>query len=392
MAINYEKDEQGIVTLTMDMPDRSANVLNEMFYAAYTEAFDKIAADDSVTGVILTSAKKLWVAGADIDTSFEGDDPQLFFDGCQMLKAHFRRMETLGKPVVAALNGTALGGGMELALACHYRIALDNDKIKFGFPEVGLGLLPGGGGVVRTPRLIGMQKGLEWLTQNKKYTPSQSLADGMIHALADDMDDLMAQAKAWITANPNGKAPWDETKRYKIPGGGPSHPKIVPMLAVAPAMVRKETKGNYPAPVAIMSAMVEGCQVDFETASRIESRYFAQLAAGQVSKNMINAFWTQLNQIKKGMSRPQSIPPQPTRKVGVLGSGMMGHGIAYVSALSGMDVVMTDADQAGAEAGKEKIAAIMAKRVKRGRMTSEKMAGVLAKINRHGRLCSVRRV
>ncbi|MEM7333649.1 MAG: 3-hydroxyacyl-CoA dehydrogenase NAD-binding domain-containing protein [Chloroflexota bacterium] len=382
MAINYEQDSQGIVTLTMDMPDRSANVLNSVFYTAFDEALNQLEGNDSATGVILISGKpKIWVAGADIDSSFEGRDPQNFFDGSQALKAFLRRLETIGKPVVAALNGTALGGGFELALSCHYRISLDNDKIKFGFPEVGLGLLPGGGGVVRAGRLIGLQPALEWLTQNKKYTPKQALSAGLINALANNVDDMMSQAKAWILANPDAKAPWDAVKRYKIPGGGPNHPKIAQMLAIAPAIIRKETKGNYPAPVAIMSALVEGAQVDFETASRIESRYFAKLAAGQVSENMINAFWTQLNQIKKGLSRPENVPPQQTKKVGVLGSGMMGHGIAYVSAFAGMDVVMTDATQDGAEAGKEKIAAIMAKRVKRGRMTQEKMDGILSKIN-----------
>jgi len=231
MAINYIKDEQGIVTLTIDLPNRSANVLNEVFYTAYTEALGKIEADESVTGVILVSGKpKIWVAGADIDTSFEGDDPQTFFDGCQQLKGYFRRMETLGKPVVAALNGTALGGGMELALACHYRISLNDDRIKFGFPEVGLGLLPGGGGVVRTPRLAGMQKGMEWLTQDKKYTPTQALADNMIHAVAEDMDDLMAQAKAWIQENRDAKAPWDAVKRYKIPPWSVRRPKAIILL------------------------------------------------------------------------------------------------------------------------------------------------------------------
>ena len=380
MAITYEKNAQGIVTLTMDMPNRSANVLNDVFYAAYDEVLGRLEQDESVTGVILTSAKKLFMAGADIDTTFGSNDPAEYFEGSQRLKAGFRRLETLGKPVVAALNGTALGGGMELALACHYRIALDNDRIKFGFPEVGLGLLPGAGGVARTVRLAGMQKGLEWLAQNKKYTPKQALADGMIHELASGMDDIMAKATAWIAANPKAKAPWDAVKRYKIPGGGPSHPKIAQMLAIAPAMMRKETKGNYPAPHAIMAAMVEGAQVDFETACRIESRYFAHLAAGQVSTNMVNAFWFNLNEVKKGANRPKNIAPQATRKVGVLGSGMMGHGIAYVSALSGMEVVMTDANQEGADAGKARIAAIIAKRVKRGRMTQAKMDGVLARI------------
>ncbi|MGB0389009.1 MAG: 3-hydroxyacyl-CoA dehydrogenase NAD-binding domain-containing protein [Ardenticatenaceae bacterium] len=380
MAINYEKNALGIVTLTMDMPNRSANVLNDLFYAAYEEVMDQLEQDESVTGVILTSGKKLFMAGADIDNSFHSDDAGEYFEMSQQIKVYFRRLERLGKPVVAALNGTALGGGMELALACHYRIALDNDRIKFGFPEVGLGLLPGAGGVTRTVRLAGIQKGLEWLAQNKKYTPKQALADGMIHELASNMDDMMAKAVAWIAANPEAKAPWDAVKRYKIPGGGPAHPKIAQMLVIAPAMMRKQTKGNYPAPHAIMAAAVEGAQVDFETACRIESRYFASLASDQVSKNIINALWTQLNQIKKGSSRPQNLPPQPTKKVGVLGAGMMGHGIAYVSALSGMEVVMTDANQEGAEAGKAKIAAIMAKRVKRGRMTQAKMDGILARI------------
>ena len=270
--------------------------------------------------------------------------------------------------------------GLELALACHYRIALENGRILFGFPEVGLGLLPGAGGVTRTMRLIGLQNGLEWLAQNKKYSPQQALEAGIIHATAADIDDMITKAKAWILANPNAQAPWDAVKRYKIPGGGPSHPKIAQMLAVAPAMMRKETKGNYPAPHAIMAAAIEGAQVDFETASRIESRYFAKLASGQVSKNMINAFWKQLNQIKKGASRPKNVPPQPTQKVGVLGAGMMGHGIAYVSAVAGMQVVMTDVDQESADVGKAKIATILNKRVQRGRLTQEKADGILDNI------------
>ncbi len=302
------------------------------------------------------------------------------FEMSEKLKADLRRLELLKIPVVAALNGTALGGGLEVALACHHRIAIDNDRIKFGFPEVGLGLLPGAGGVVRTVRLIGLQNSLEWLTQNRKYTPQKSLQAGMIHDLAKDQDELMAKAKAWIKANPNAQAPWDADPKYRIPGGSPSSPKVAQMLAIGPAMVRKESKGIYPAPPTIMAAAVEGAQVDFDTASRIESRYFASLGASQVSRNMINAFWTQLNQIKKGLSRPKNVEPQPTKKVGVLGSGLMGHGIAYVSAMAGMEVVMTDAEQAGADKGKEKIAALVAKQVKRGRMSEEKAEGLLGKI------------
>lgn len=384
MTINYEKDKEGIVTLTIDMLDRSANVLNKRFFEAYDAALQKLEADEALTGVIITSGKKMFVTGADIDESFTSDDAGHYFELSQQLKAQFRRLETLEKPVVAALNGIALGGGLELALACHYRIGLsggrENGRILFGFPEVGLGLLPGAGGIVRTVRLIGLQNGLEWLAQNKKYSPQQALDAGMIDELAADPAEMMDKARAWILANPAPKAPWDASKRIRIPGGSPNQPHIAQMLAVAPAMIRQETKGNYPAPLAILAAAVEGAQVDFVTACRIESRYFAKLAAGQVSKNMITAFWTQLNQIKKGENRPQNIPLQRTKKVGVLGAGMMGHGIAYVSALAGMDVVMTDADQAKADAGKAKIEAILSKKVHRGRMDATKMAGILAKI------------
>ena len=380
MAINYDKDTDGIVLLTIDMPDRSANVLNEVFFKAFTDVLDRLESDDSTIGAIFVSAKKLWVAGADIDTAFSSDDPKYFFEMSEQLKAGFRRLETIGKPVVAALNGTALGGGLELALSCHHRIAINDSRIKFGFPEVGLGLLPGAGGVTRTVRLIGLQNAMEWLTQNRKYTPQQALKAGMIHAISEDAEDLLAQAKVWIRENPQAKAPWDAMDPHRIPGGDPHNPAVAQMLAIGPAMVRKETKGLYPAPPAIMAAAVEGALVDFETASRIESRYFAALGSGQVSRNMINAFWTQLNQIKKGKSRPQTMPPQSTKQVGVLGSGLMGHGIAYVSAMAGMDVVMTDISQQAADAGKENIAGIMAKQVKRRRMTQGQVEGLLSKI------------
>lgn len=380
MAIKYEQDADGIVTLTLDRDGRSANVLDAEFVAALDGAVQKIAGDTAVAGVIVTSGKKLFMAGADLDNAFTSDDPQEYFDNAQAVKAVFRRLETVGKPVVAAINGTALGGGLELALACHYRIALDDDRIKLGFPEVGLGLLPGAGGVVRTGRLIGLQAALEWLSQNKKYTPQQALAAGMIHAVAADMDDMMQQARAWIATHPNAQAPWDAVKRYKIPGGGPQHPAIAQLLAIAPAMIRQETRGNYPAPPAILAALVEGAQVDFEIAGRIESRYFAKLATSQESKNMRAAFWTQLNEIKKGASRPQAVPPQTTQKVGVLGAGMMGHGIAYVTAYAGMPVMLVDATLEKAEAGKAKIAAILEKRVARGRMRAEQQALILDRI------------
>ncbi len=380
MSISWEKDSDGIVLLTMDLQGYSANVLNDDFFRAFDDVLQKLESDDTVRGAVFLSGKKLWVAGADIDSSFGSDDPQYYFDSCQLIKTRFRRLETLGKPVVAALNGTALGGGLELALGCHRRIAIDDDRIRFGFPEVSLGLLPGAGGVVRTVRLIGLQNAMEWLSQNRKYTPQKALKAGMIHALAADQDDLIRQAKEWIRDNPNAQAPWDADERYRIPGGSPSHPRVAQMLAIAPAMVRKETKGIYPAPPAIMAAAVEGAQVDFETAERIESRYFAKLATGPVSRNMITAFWTQLNQIKKGQSRPQNIPPQETRRVGVLGAGLMGHGIAYVTAAAGMDVVMTDRDQESADKGRERIAGILKQQTERGRLDPSEADAILQRV------------
>jgi 3-hydroxyacyl-CoA dehydrogenase/enoyl-CoA hydratase/3-hydroxybutyryl-CoA epimerase len=304
---------------------------------------------------------------------------QQIFDYTQALKAGFRQLETLGKPVVAALNGTALGGGMEFALACHHRIAIDNPKSKFGFPEVTLGMIPGGGGIVRYTRIVGLQEAFQFMSQGNQVPPAAAKAAGLVDELAIDADDMMEKARAWINANPNAKQPWDQPK-FRMPGGDPKRPQVAQMLAIAPAILRKQTYGNYPAAEAIMSAAVEGATVDFETAQRIESRYFAQVATSQTAKNMINAFWFQLNEINAGGSRPNGVEKQTTKKVGVLGAGMMGHGIAYVSAYAGMDVVLKDVDQERADAGKAAIDKIASKRVSRGRMSEAQKQEILSRI------------
>ena len=374
----YNKDANGIVTVTMDMEERSANVLNDDFGKSYETTIKKLEEDD-LTGVILTSAKSTFVAGADLDNLYKMTDPKEIFSMVEELKAGFRRLEQLGKPVVAALNGSALGGGLEVALACHYRIALNNPKAVFGFPEVSLGLLPGGGGIVRSVRLLGLQNAFPLLTEGKKLKAPAAVKAGLIHELADSPEDMMNKAKAWIEKNPKAQPPWD-VKGFKIPGGGPTHPAIAQMLAIVPAMAKKKTMGNYPAPEAIVSVAVEGANVDFDTASRIESRYFTQLASGQVSKNMINAFWYNLNSINKGASRPDGYEPSKVKKVGVLGAGMMGAGIAYVSAISGMDVVLKDVTKENAEKGKAYSDKILTKRVSRGKSTPEKKQQVLDRI------------
>ncbi len=383
MTFRYEKDGQNIVTLTLDMPGRAANVLNDEFGVGFQAALAQLAAETDLAGVILTSAKKTFLAGADLEMIVGETDPTAVFHNTQALKAGFRRLETLGKPVVAALNGTALGGGLELALACHHRIAIADPKSKFGFPEVTLGLIPGGGGIVRLTRMIGLQPSFPILSEGTQMNPEAAKAAGLIDELAADRDEMMAKARAWILAHPQAKQPWDQPG-YKMPGGDPKRPSVAQMLAIAPAILKKQTYGNYPAAEAIMAAAVEGAVVDLETATRIESRYFAHVATGQTAKNMINAFWFQLNEINAGASRPAGVPPQTTHKVGVLGAGMMGHGIAYVSAYAGMAVVLKDVDQARADAGKAQIEAIINKRVSRGKMSQAQKQEILDRITTTG--------
>jgi 3-hydroxyacyl-CoA dehydrogenase/enoyl-CoA hydratase/3-hydroxybutyryl-CoA epimerase len=378
--INYNKDAENIVTLTLDNPDKSANVVNLKFGEAFKATIARLQEEkDSIRGIIITSAKETFFAGADIDEMFAVSDAKYFFERGNEFKAGLRYLETQGKPVVAAINGTALGAGFEIPLACHRRIVIDNPKIQIGLPEVTLGLLPGGGGVTRMVRLLGLQPSLGYLTEGKKVSPQDALRDGLIHELATDNADLLAKAKAWILANATAKAPWDENG-FKIPGGGPLTPKVAQMLPVAPAVLAKKTYNNYPAPLAIMSAAVEGALVDFETASRIESRYFAQLATGKVAKNMIKVFWKQLNAINAGNSRPKTDVKGDFKKVGVLGAGMMGSAIAYCCAISGIETVLKDVSQEGADKGKAYSENILKKRVSKGKMTKEKADGVLAKI------------
>jgi 3-hydroxyacyl-CoA dehydrogenase/enoyl-CoA hydratase/3-hydroxybutyryl-CoA epimerase len=379
MAIKYSKDENNIVTLTMDREGHSANVINMAFGESFREVLAKLQAEKDLRGIILTSAKETFLAGADIDEMFAVNDAKLFFDRAQELKAGLRWLETQGKPVVAAINGTALGAGFELPLACHYRIAIDKPKAEIGLPEVTLGLLPGGGGVTRMVRLIGLQPAFLYLTEGKKVSPKEALSDGLIHALAADKDDLMKKAIDYIMANKSVKQPWDQDG-YKIPGGSPLTPKVAQMLPVAPAMLAKKTHNNYPAPLAIMAAAVEGAVVDIETATRIESRYFAHLATGKVAKNMINVFWKQLNALNAGKSRPDIKEKFTFKKVGILGAGMMGSGIAYACAMSGIEVVLKDVSQEVADKGKAYSEGLLKKRVSKGKATKEKADEILNRI------------
>ncbi len=375
----YEKDQDNIVTITMDMQNRSANVINEEFGRLFEESLTKLSEEENLAGVIITSAKSTFLAGADLENLSKKADAESIFNMAEELKKGFRQLETLGKPVVAALNGAALGGGLELALACHRRIALKNPKSRFGLPEIQLGLLPGGGGTVRVPRMVGLQNSLPILTEGKRFKPEAAVRAGLVDELADTQEEMITKAKEWIKANPKAKNPWDE-RGFKIPGGDPRNPKVASMIPIVPAMTRKKTYGNYPAAEAIIASVTEGAVVDFDTASRIESRYFTHLATGKVSTNMTTAFWFNLNSINAGASRPKGIGKQTVKKLGVIGAGMMGSGIAYVSAMAGIEVVLKDATMEKAEFGKSYSEKLLKKAISRGRMTQEKANEVLSRI------------
>lgn len=388
-AIRWEKDADNIVTLTIDDPNQSANTMNALYQKSMGETIQRLQAEKAdIKGIILTSGKKTFFAGGDLDLLMQvtPEHAAEFQKGLDELNGQLRTLETLGKPVVACLNGTALGGGLEIALACHRRIALNNPKAEFGLPEVMLGLLPGGGGVTRTVRMLGIQNALmNVLMQGQRMKPEKAKSVGLIDELVDTPEEMFAKAREWIKANPATKQPWDQSG-YKLPGGTPTTPAFAANLPAFPANLRKQLKGaqdNYPAPKAIMCAAVEGAQVDFDNARKIEGRYFTQLVIGKHSKNMTKAFFFDLQQkINKGAARPSfdAFPSWKSQKVGILGAGMMGQGIAYVSAMAGIEVVLLDLNLEAAERGKGYTQKLLDKRVSKGAMSKEAAAEKLAKI------------
>jgi len=384
-TIQWDKDADGIVTLTMDDPTGSANVMNEHYQESMHNAVERLVAEkDSVTGVVITSAKKTFFAGGDLKGMIKlgPEDAGEAFGMVEAVKRDLRALETLGVPVVAAINGAALGGGLEIALATHHRIIADVPGAVVGFPEVTLGLLPGGGGVARSVRMLGIQNAfVSVLSSGTRFKPAQAKDTGLVDEILPTVDELVPAAKAWIKANPESHVqPWD-AKGYKMPGGTPSTPSLAAILPSFPSLLRQQTKGApMPAPRAILAAAVEGAQVDFDTASRIESRYFTSLVTGQVAKNMIQAFFFDMQFINSGGSRPEGIAKQEIRKIGVLGAGMMGAGIAYVSAKAGFDVVLKDVSIEAAEKGKGYSEKLEAKALERGKTTKEKSDALLARI------------
>jgi 3-hydroxyacyl-CoA dehydrogenase/enoyl-CoA hydratase/3-hydroxybutyryl-CoA epimerase len=383
-TIRYERGDDGIVVLTLDDPNQSANTMNAAYVASMGATVERLEAEkEEIKGVVLTSAKKTFFAGGDLNDlkQVRPEHAAELAEGLRVVKGQLRRLETLGVPVVAAINGAALGGGLEIALATHHRIAVDDPKVKLGFPEVKLGLLPGGGGVVRSVRMFGIADALmKLLLQGKELRPDKALEMGLVGEVVATQDDLVPAAKAWIEANPEAVQPWD-AQGYKMPGGTPSNPKLAQNLPAFPSNLRKQLKGaNYPAPHHIMAAAVEGAQVDFDNAIEIEGRYFVDLATGQVAKNMIQAFFFDLQEVNGARNRPEEIESFEPSKMVVLGAGMMGAAIAYVSAKAGIEVVLKDVDLEAAERGKGYSQGLVEKAVSRGRMTEEKGAELLARI------------
>jgi len=377
-AVTLELGSDGILVATMNLPGRPMNVVGDELMAGIQAALEKLA-DPAAKGMVLTSGKADFCAGGDLDRMSKWTKPEEPYEGSMAMKRVLRQMELQGKPVVAAINGHALGGGLEIALACHARIAIDDPKLKLGQPEVKLGLLPGGGGTQRLPRLLGLQQGLQICAEGNDIAPARALQMGLLADTASDRADLMAKAKAWIAANPKAQQPWDNPK-FKWPGGDSRSPAVAQMWAIAPSIAAAKSYGNYPAVEHIMSCVFEGGLLDFDSACEVESRYFAACVLSQASKNMINTLWYQLNAIKKGASRPKGAVPAKVQKLGILGAGMMGGGIAYVSARAGIDVVLLDTTQELADKGKAYSQGLLDGAVRKGRSTPEKRDALLSRI------------
>ncbi len=385
--IKLKKDADGIVEFIFDQPNEKVNKMGDAYIAAMGKAVaDLVKMKDSIKGVYVRSGKDTFFGGGDLNmlldmpTKMDEKEATFKFNGIMDAKKPLRILETLGVPVVVGINGAALGGGYEIALACHHRIAIDRADVKMGLPEAQLGLMPGAGGVVRMVRKFGCQNAITFISQGMQYAGAKALEKGFCDELATDEKDMHAKAKAWILANAGAKQPWDQPG-FKSPGGSPADKDpdqgLVGLLYFGPVNVMNSTKGNFPAPKAIFACVHDVARVDFDTAEKIEARYFLSLMTSQVAKNMIRTFFFQLQALEKGASRPKGVKPTSVKKLGILGAGMMGAGLAYLAAQKGVEVVLKDINMENAEKGKaysEKVGG------KDKKMTPEKLAKILSLI------------
>ena len=375
-----------VATITFDEQGSPVNTMCQPWQDDLAAVTEQVVKDkDRLRGLILASAKSTFFAGADLKgvMRLRADDAPKVYAEIERVKRCFRTLETLGIPVVSCINGSALGGGMEVALVGHHRIAVDDPKLQLGLPELTLGLIPGATGITKFTRLLGLMGAQPYIMESKLFGPREGLDIGVVNELVATADELRPSALAWIAEHPQAAHPWDG-KDYKMPGGTPANPKVAGALTVAPALLKQKTRGRYPAPEAALAAMVEGAQVDYDTATRIESRYLASLMASPVAKNMINTFFFNLNAIKSGQSRPKNVPRFKPQKVGVLGAGMMGAGIAYAQASRGIVTVLKDVSPDKAEQGKAYSVKITQPRVDKGRMSAQDQQALLARITATG--------
>lgn len=382
-VFNYQKDSDGIVTITMDMTG-SVNIMNSQYSDVMGETVAMLENEDDITGVIFTSAKKTFFVGGDLNelVAWKSEQKYELFEKIEIEKSWLRRLEKLPVPVVAAINGAALGGGFEICLACNYRLAVNDKSVIVGLPEVTLGLLPGAGGVVRLTNMLGLEKALPLLLEGKRFTADKALSKGLVDQLVESADELVASAKIWILAQESEtafKQPWD-IKGFKIPGGNIHSPAVTQVAQFSPYFLMKKTRGVLPAPERILETAVEAVRVDFDTALRIETRNFVSLVVSPVAKNMISTFFFQLNSVNSGASRPSGMMTSTVKKVGVIGAGMMGQGIANVSAMAGIEVVLKDISLEAAKKGKAYTEGLLDKAIKRGGADEVKKSAVLGLI------------
>src|SRR5262249_40392597 len=373
-------DADGIALITWDMAGRSMNVIDARVIEELGSLVDKVTADAGIKGGVITSGKEAFCGGADL-TMLEGMGAvfadlvrtkggevaaAFVFEESRRLSLLYRRLETSGKPWVCALNGTAMGGRFELALGCHSRVAADNSKTRLGLPEIKIGLFPGAGGTQRVARMLQPADALQFLLKGDQLKVDRAKAMKLIDAVVPQ-NELMKAAKDWIKAGGKAKAPWD-TEGFRLPGG-PVYSKAGMMnFPAANAIYRGETYDNYPAARAILQVVYEGLQLQMDTALRVESRWFAKILRSHEAAAMIRSLFVSMQELNKGARRPPDEPPTRLKKIGVVGAGFMGAGIAQVSAGAGLQVALIDRDQETADKGKAALHKALSDRVMKGRM------------------------
>ncbi len=389
----FDTDADGIALVAWDMPGRSMNVLTQEVVAEMATIVDAITKDSAIKGAVFTSGKDGFSGGADLTmlksmgdeysrlAATQGQEAamRVFVDRSKQLSLTYRRLETCGKPVAAAINGVCMGGGFELALACHYRIVADSDKARVGLPEIKVGLFPGAGGTQRVARLMPTPDALQMLLKGDQLRPAHAKKMGLVHEVAP-ADEIVALAKAWVKANPGAKAPWDDPK-FKPPSGKVYSAQGMMIWPPANAIYRRETYDNYPAARAVLTCVFEGLQLPMDLALSVESKHFANILLSKEAAAMIRSLFLSMGELNKGARRPSAVPASNLKKVGVLGAGLMGAGIAYVSASAGLEVVLIDRDQESADKGKAYSDKIVSTQIAKGRAKTADKEALLARIH-----------